>query len=1007
VKEVNKASDMKSRNLLRIILTMWLLVPLVLHAQDKWYKGNIHTHTNASDGQHPLDQVINTYKSLKYDFLVISDHNMITPCANLSSSSFLLIEGDEISGNDHWGAVNLKSHFNYTNLSRQGIIDQINAQGALPILNHPRWAWIYFSVEDVLALNSINHMEIYNALTDGWSYTPITELWDGVLTAGRLIFGVGADDYHDSPIEGREYVGRSWIMVRSSSLQTDAIMAAIKRGDFYVSTGANFSNISYANNRITVSVVNGTEINFIGKNGVTLKTVKAATATYDVIGNEGYVRIGAFDRSGFQAYSQPVVFFGAGRLAWRLAVSSGNKQSATVAQTLVSPLVAKLSDGSNNPVANERVLFKVTSGGANFSGKDTLSVLTDSNGLASVRPTLGTVAGDSNQVFKVTVRDVASEATFKASATAAAAAKLTLVSGNNQSGPAGQNLAAPLVAKVTDSYDNAKSGIPITFAVQSGGGSVNSQTTTTVATAANGQAQVTWKVGAGSVEQKVRATAADLANQDIIYSATASSKPARLSLVSGNNQSAKVGQALAAPLVVSVVDSMGMNVSGQSVLFEVTTGGGKINNATSYTGATGSNGQVSVAWTLGTAVGTQTVSVSSLLNGKKLATTPTPLIFTATAVVEAAVKLVKVDGDGQSGIANHGVAKKLVIQVLDSYNNPISSQKVLYRIKTGKGAISENQPLLTAADGKASATWVLGPILGSQSLEVLVDGSQLSPVTFSATATKSVPKSIEIVSGQGQNGQTTVILDSLIAVLRDDAGGPVQGYPVSFSLGSGCGSLLTMNPDTTDGRGYATMRYRPANALGVHTIRATSPDLNQSVDFTATIQTLPNISFPLTIKMSDVKPANYQVDLLTAGMYLYVDRTYVISPLADTLKNMYVIKTGNNDKTNTSESFMTMTLDQPADIYVAYDLRVSKPPSWLTKNFKQTGSYLVSSDKSTQFTLWYREVLAGSVVLGGNSASGFTANGSFSMYITLVRRRPFVDRTPPAPPQGLVVWEVN
>jgi hypothetical protein len=104
---------------------------------------------------------------------------------------------------------------------------------------------------------------------------------------------------------------------------------------------------------------------------------------------------------------------------------------------------------------------------------------------------------------------------------------------------------------------------------------------------------------------------------------------------------------------------------------------------------------------------------------------------------------------------------------------------------------------------------------------------------------------------------------------------------------------------------------------------------------------------------------------------------------------------------------MTMTLDQPADIYVAYDQRVSKPPSWLTQNFKQTSSYIVSSDKSTQFILWYREALAGPVVLGGNSASGFTANGSFSMYITLVRRRPFVDRTPPAPPQGLVALEVK
>lgn len=997
---------MKSRFFLHVVLTVAILSPFVLQAQDKWYRGNIHTHTSASDGVNTLEQVVDIYKNLKYDFLVITDHDMVTPCEHLSTSSFLMIQGDELSGNEHWGALNLKTNFSWANLSRQDIIDRINAQSAIPILNHPRWAWIYFTVEDVLALNNINHIEIYNTLTDGWRYTPDTALWDGILSAGRLMFGVGADDYHESPIEGKVYVGRSWIMVRSASLDRDQILSAIRRGDYYISTGANFSNISYANNVISVSVVNGREISFIGKNGAKLKTVTGETATYDVVGNEGYVRVAAFNRAGQQAYSQPVVFFGAGRLAWRLAVSSGNKQSAPAGQALSSPLVAKLSDGNNAPVANERVLFQVTAGGARFNGKDTLSVLTDGNGLASVYPVLGTAAGDSNQVFVVSVRDVASQVTFKASALAGPAARLTLSSGNNQSGPAGQNLATPLAVQVTDSYNNPIAGVQAAFSVQSGGGTINGQSAVTATTAVNGLAQVTWKLGTGSVQQTVRATASVIAGQEIMFTATATSKPARLALVSGNNQSARVGQPLPAPLVVSVVDSMGMYVSGQSVLFEVS-GGGKINNVASYTGVTANNGQVSVVWTLGTAIGTQSVSVSSMVDGKKIATTPSPLIFTATALAEAAAKINKVDGDGQSGVANHALAKKVAIQVLDAFNNPISARSVLFRIKSGRGAISENQPLQTGADGKASATWVLGAVVGSQTLDVLVDSSQIGLVTFSATAARSVPTSISIASGQNQNGQTTVMLDTLVAVLRDDVGGPVQGYPVAFSLAGGSGSLLTPTPDTTDSRGYATMCYRPANAVGVHTIRAFSADLNQSVDVTATVAARPDLLFPLTIKISNITPAASQVDLLNPGVYMYTDRSYVISQLPDTLKNMYVIKTANNDKSSTSESFMTMTLDQPADIYVAYDQRVTKPPNWLSNGFKQTGAYIVSSDKSTRFNLWHREASAGSVVLGGNSASGFTANGSFSMYITLVKRRPFLDRTPPAPPQGLVIWDVE
>ena len=61
-----------------------------------WFKGNTHTHTTMSDGDSPPEVVARWYKAHDYQFLVLSDHNVLVDPAALSSlqdSSFLLIPG--------------------------------------------------------------------------------------------------------------------------------------------------------------------------------------------------------------------------------------------------------------------------------------------------------------------------------------------------------------------------------------------------------------------------------------------------------------------------------------------------------------------------------------------------------------------------------------------------------------------------------------------------------------------------------------------------------------------------------------------------------------------------------------------------------------------------------------------------------------------------------------------------------------------------------------------------
>ena len=67
-----------------------------------WYKGNTHTHTLNSDGDSPPNDVVEWYRSHRYHFLVLTDHNFLTSVDGLNAlhgadGKFLVIRGEEVT----------------------------------------------------------------------------------------------------------------------------------------------------------------------------------------------------------------------------------------------------------------------------------------------------------------------------------------------------------------------------------------------------------------------------------------------------------------------------------------------------------------------------------------------------------------------------------------------------------------------------------------------------------------------------------------------------------------------------------------------------------------------------------------------------------------------------------------------------------------------------------------------------------------------------------------------
>ena len=72
----------------------------LLPAVKRYFKGNLHTHTNISDGLMTPEEAVALYQKLGYQFLCLSDHNIIANHSDKNTEDFLMLTGVEINVND-------------------------------------------------------------------------------------------------------------------------------------------------------------------------------------------------------------------------------------------------------------------------------------------------------------------------------------------------------------------------------------------------------------------------------------------------------------------------------------------------------------------------------------------------------------------------------------------------------------------------------------------------------------------------------------------------------------------------------------------------------------------------------------------------------------------------------------------------------------------------------------------------------------------------------------------
>jgi len=270
-------------------------------------KGQLHMHTTRSfDGWNsmsPLDDTIE-YKRRGYQFVVLTDHDLVTAVPEICDDTFLAISGFESTADSGHITAPFATRAVSPDWSPQDRTDGITNNGGLAILAHPDWqvGWTEAKFKE---LQGITGFEIYNGVAtttpDRLEYN--AKLWLNALNDrgwSNRVWAVAVDDSHDPSA-----IDRGWVMVKSPQLTEASLRQSLEAGAFYASNGPSFSVLGVLKDAITAASPEASTIRFIDQDGKVVSQGPGSWATYRPSGTERWIRVEALTDDGRTAFSQP------------------------------------------------------------------------------------------------------------------------------------------------------------------------------------------------------------------------------------------------------------------------------------------------------------------------------------------------------------------------------------------------------------------------------------------------------------------------------------------------------------------------------------------------------------------------------------------------------------------------------------------------------------------------------------------------------------------------------
>ena len=235
----------------------------------KFYKVNMHSHTNISDGKQTPEEIKESYKNAGYSAVCFTDHeilmshevstalfqpvyhfNMIAKYQDITKMPKYFVNNPSMPGNSREWAKKYADYdetIEYSKYDKEWVNDYlaaVKAGGFLINYNHPQWS--LQSKDDYVGLDNLHSMEVINGgciyLNDNTSIH-----YDQALRSGMRVTVTGGDDNHSV---GDNF--KAWTMIKAESLTYDALISAYEKGYCYVSDGPQILSLIIDDNKIKI-----------------------------------------------------------------------------------------------------------------------------------------------------------------------------------------------------------------------------------------------------------------------------------------------------------------------------------------------------------------------------------------------------------------------------------------------------------------------------------------------------------------------------------------------------------------------------------------------------------------------------------------------------------------------------------------------------------------------------------------------------------------------------------
>ena len=327
----------------------------LLDPSKKFFKGNMHCHSNLSDGRFTPEELKERYKAMGYSFLAITDHEFFVAHPELDDEEFITITSAEYaikqfpkqstlknfnmkvchlnfyamrqdndfcvrynSVYDHYSSPELRATLKLPETEEdrvygaEGInklIADAKASGCFVCYNHPRWSLENYG--DYCGYEGLWGVEVYNhSCGVGGLYDYDINVVDDMLRDGKRVFVSCGDDNHNSKAEGAmlDSFG-AFVMVNTDTLSYSSIIDGLLSGNFYASMGPTIDELYVEDGKVYVKCSSAARISY-STMGRRTKAVNAAEgesvceAVFEIKDTDEFFRIDVVDAKGRHANTQ-------------------------------------------------------------------------------------------------------------------------------------------------------------------------------------------------------------------------------------------------------------------------------------------------------------------------------------------------------------------------------------------------------------------------------------------------------------------------------------------------------------------------------------------------------------------------------------------------------------------------------------------------------------------------------------------------------------------------------